>query len=128
MGFPIGASDHGAWSGRGSPVQRGVASGILTTLGGLGHPMPYLIPDSRTAMIVAIAVVLFEVWAIIWIQNRFMDTPVLRATFRVVPGGAPVLSAGARSAAAEMRGARSGRLDLQDAGKASLGSCLLAGV
>jgi rubrerythrin len=95
MGFTEAASDDGELSGRGSPVKRGFASGIMTTLGGLGHALPYLIPDFWTATITAIAVVFVELWAIVWIQNRFMETPFLRATFQVVLGGALVFAAGA---------------------------------
>ncbi|MCU4653018.1 rubrerythrin family protein [Roseibacterium sp. SDUM158016] len=94
MGFTEAASDDGELSGRGSPVKRGFASGIMTTLGGLGHAMPYLIPDFWTATITAIIVVFIELWAIVWIQNRFMDTPFFRATFQVVLGGALVFAAG----------------------------------
>ncbi|WP_417525074.1 iron exporter MbfA [Marinovum sp.] len=94
MGFTEAASDDGQLSGRGSPVKRGIASGVMTTLGGLGHALPYLIPDFWTATSVAILVVFVELWAIAWIQNRFMDTPMLRATFQVVLGGALVFAAG----------------------------------
>ena len=94
MGFTEAASDDGQLSGRGSPVKRGVASGVMTTLGGLGHALPYLIPDFWTATTIAIAVVFVELWAIAWIQNRYMDTPFLRATFQVVLGGALVFAAG----------------------------------
>ncbi|RFP88327.1 rubrerythrin family protein [Rhodobacteraceae bacterium 63075] len=95
MGFTEAASDDGQLSGRGSPWKRGVASGVMTTLGGLGHALPYLIPDFWTATITAIIVVFIELWAIVWIQNRFMETPFLRATFQVVLGGALVFAAGA---------------------------------
>ncbi|PSL18959.1 iron exporter MbfA [Shimia abyssi] len=95
MGFTEAASDDGELSGRGSPVKRGFASGIMTTLGGLGHALPYLITDFWTATIVALIVVFVELWAIVWIQNRFMQTPFLRATFQVVLGGALVFAAGA---------------------------------
>ncbi|MCC6304771.1 MAG: rubrerythrin family protein [Rhodobacteraceae bacterium] len=94
MGFTEAASDDGELSGRGSPVKRGVASGVMTALGGLGHALPYLIPDFWTATTIAIAVVFAELWAIAWIQNRFMDTPFVRATFQVVLGGALVFAAG----------------------------------
>lgn len=94
MGFTEAASDDGELSGRGSPWKRGFASGIMTTVGGLGHALPYLIPDFWTATITAIIVVFIELWAIVWIQNRFMDTPFLRATFQVVLGGALVFAAG----------------------------------
>ena len=94
MGFTEAASDDGELSGRGSPVKRGIASGVMTTLGGLGHALPYLIPDFWTATITAIIVVFVELWAIAWIQNRYMDTPFFRAAFQVVLGGALVFAAG----------------------------------
>ena len=95
MGFTEAASDDGVISGRGSPIKRGIAAGVMTTLGGLGHALPYLIPDFVLATSIAIFVVFVELWAIVWIQNRYMQTPFLRATFQVVLGGALVFSAGA---------------------------------
>ncbi|WP_299700845.1 iron exporter MbfA [uncultured Tateyamaria sp.] len=94
MGFTEAASDDGELSGRGSPIKRGFASGIMTTVGGLGHALPYLIPDFWTATITAIFVVFVELWAIAWIQNKYMDTPFWRATLQVVVGGALVFAAG----------------------------------
>lgn len=94
MGFTEAAHDDGKLSGRGSPVKRGFASGIMTTVGGLGHALPYLIPQFWTATTVAVVVVFLELWAIAFIQNRYMDTPFLRATFQVVLGGALVFAAG----------------------------------
>ncbi len=94
MGFTEAASDDGQLSGRGSPVKRGISSGVMTTVGGLGHALPYLIADFWTATVIAIAVVFVELWAIAWIQNRYMETPFFRAAFQVVLGGALVLAAG----------------------------------
>ena len=94
MGFTEAAHDDGKLSGRGSPIKRGFASGIMTMLGGLGHALPYLIPHFWTATIVAIVVVFFELWAIAFIQNKFMETPFMRAAFQVVLGGGLVLAAG----------------------------------
>ena len=94
MGFTEAASDDGQLSGRGSPLKRGLAAGVMTTVGGLGHALPYLLPDFWTATILAIAIVFVELWAIVWIQNRYMETPFLRATFQVVLGGALVFAAG----------------------------------
>jgi erythrin-vacuolar iron transport family protein len=94
MGFTEAASDDGSISGRGSPVKRGVASGVMTAVGGLGHALPYLIPDFWTATILAMVVVFVELWAIAWVQNRYMDTPFLRAALQVVVGGALVFAAG----------------------------------
>jgi hypothetical protein len=66
----------------------------MTTLGGLGHALPYLIPDFWTATVLAMAVVFVELWAIAWIQNRYMDTPFVCAALQVVLGGALVFAAG----------------------------------
>jgi erythrin-vacuolar iron transport family protein len=99
MGFTEALSDDGIITGRGSPVLRGVVCGLMTTLGGVGHTLPYLIPDAwpnafYLATIIAAAVVAVELFAISWIRARYMDTPFLRATFQVVVGGVLVLLAG----------------------------------
>jgi rubrerythrin len=94
MGFTEAAHDDGRLSGRGPPWKRGLASGLMTTLGGLGHALPYLIPSFWTATTIALIVVFCELWAIAWIQNRYMETPFLRAAFQVVLGGSLVLAAG----------------------------------
>ena len=95
MGFTEVASDDGKLSGRGSPVKRGITTGLMTTLGGLGHALPYLIPHFWTATIVAAVVVFFELWIIAYIQNRYMQTPFVRAALQVVLGGSLVFVAGA---------------------------------
>lgn len=95
MGFTEAAHDDGVLSGRGSPWKRGLASGLMTTLGGMGHALPYLIPDFWTATTLAMIIVFVELWAIAWIQNRYMETPFLRAALQVVLGGALVFAAGA---------------------------------
>ncbi len=95
MGFTEAASDDGQISGRGSPYKRGFSSGIMTMVGGLGHALPYLITDFWTATIIALIVVFVELWAIAWIQNKYMETPFFRAVFQVVLGGALVFAAGA---------------------------------
>lgn len=94
MGFTEAAHDDGVISGRGSPWKRGFASGIMTTLGGMGHALPYLIPDFWTATTIAFIVVFFELWAIAWIQNRYMETSFSKAVFQVVLGGGLVLAVG----------------------------------
>lgn len=94
MGFTEVASDDGKLSGRGSPIKRGLTTGLMTTLGGLGHALPYLIPHFWTATMVAAVVVFFELWIIAYIQNRYMQTPFMRAAFQVVLGGALVFAAG----------------------------------
>ena len=95
MGFTEAASDDGQLSGRGSPIKRGIAAGVMTTIGGLGHTLPYLIPDFWTATVTAFFVVFVELWAIAWIQNKYMETPFMRGVFQVVLGGGLVFAAGA---------------------------------
>ena len=94
MGFAEALSDDGSLTGRGTPWIRGTVCGLMTTIGGVGHTLPYLIPDFWTATITAFVVVFIELWAIVWIQNRYMETPFFRATFQVVLGGALVFAAG----------------------------------
>ena len=99
MGFAEALSDDGSLTGRGSPWLRGAASGVMTALGGLGHSMPYLVPDSWAnafwiATAIAGIVVFFELWAIAYIRARYMDTPFLQAVFQIVLGGAIVLAVG----------------------------------
>lgn len=94
MGFTEAASDDGTISGRGSPVKRGISSGVMTAVGGLGHALPYLISHFWTATTIAMIVVFIELWAIAWVQNRYMETPFWRATLQVVVGGALVFAAG----------------------------------
>jgi erythrin-vacuolar iron transport family protein len=87
MGFAEALSDDGSLTGRGRPWTRGLVCGIMTALGGLGHTLPYLIPDYRTATWLAAGVVLVELASISWVRNRFMDTPLASAMFQVVIGG-----------------------------------------
>ena len=94
MGFTEAAADDGRLTGRGSPIKRGVVTGLMTTLGGLGHALPYLIADFWVATVVAAIVVLIELWAIAFIQNRYMQTPFWRAVMQVVLGGSLVFAAG----------------------------------
>jgi rubrerythrin len=94
MGFAEALSDDGQLTGRGHPLLRGVITGAMTTLGGVGHTLPYLISDFWTATSLAIAIVLIELWAIAWIRSRYMDTKFLRAAFEVVVGGLIVFGAG----------------------------------
>jgi rubrerythrin len=94
MGFAEALSDDGSLTGRGAPLIRGVVTGAMTMLGGLGHALPYLIPHFYTATVVAIAVVIVELAAISWIRMKYMDTPFLQAAFQIVVGGALVFAAG----------------------------------
>jgi rubrerythrin len=94
MGFAEALSDDGSLTGRGSPWLRGSVCGLMTTVGGLGHTLPYLIPDFVTATTAAIVVVVLELAAISYIRYRYMDTPFLAAAFQVVIGGVLVFLAG----------------------------------
>ncbi|MDB6094414.1 MAG: rubrerythrin [Verrucomicrobia bacterium] len=94
MGFAEALSDDGKISGRGSPLLRGSVCGLMTTLGGIGHTLPYLIADFHTATGIAIVVVLVELAAISWIRWRYMETSPVAATTQVALGGALVFVAG----------------------------------
>jgi erythrin-vacuolar iron transport family protein len=94
MAFAEALSDDGSLTGRGAPMLRGAVCGAMTTAGGLGHTLPYLIPDFVTATIVAVFVVAVELAIISYIRHRYMDTPFLAAAFQVVVGGVLVFIAG----------------------------------
>lgn len=94
MGFAEALSDDGTLTGRGHPWMRGAVCGVMTAAGGLGHTLPFLIPDIRTAKIVALAVVCVELGAISWIRHKFMDSPLTTALLQVALGGALVFLVG----------------------------------
>ena len=94
MGFAEALSDDGSLTGRGTPWLRGLVCGVMTAIGGLGHTLPYLIPDFWSATVISIVVVAVELAAISYIRYRYMDTPFLAATFQIAFGGALVFIAG----------------------------------
>ena len=87
MGLAEGLSDDGKLSGRGRPLIRGLASGIMTAVGGIGHTLPFLIPQFHTALVLAVMVVLVELGVISWIRYKYMDTPFLKAALQIAVGG-----------------------------------------
>ncbi len=94
MGFAEALSDDGSLTGRGYPWMRGSVCGAMTALGGIGHTLPFLVPDFRLAIIIAAIVVVIELSIITWIRHRYMDTPTLSAALQVALGGALVFAAG----------------------------------
>jgi rubrerythrin len=94
MGFAEALSDDGSLTGRGHPWIRGLVCGLMTTAGGIGHTLPFLISEFHVAMLVAIVVVIIELLAISFIRNRYMDTPFVSAALQVILGGALVFGAG----------------------------------
>jgi rubrerythrin len=94
MGFAEALSDDGSLTGRGTPIFRGVITGAMTTLGGLGHTLPFLIPTLWTALTGAFGVVVVELGVISWIRTKYMDTSPIRATLQVALGGALVFATG----------------------------------
>jgi VIT1/CCC1 family predicted Fe2+/Mn2+ transporter len=94
MGFAEALADDGKLSGRGTPYLRGLVCGMMTIAGGIGHTLPYLIPNFYTATVVAAVVVVFELLGIAYIQWRYMDTPPFSAAAKVMLGGALVLATG----------------------------------
>jgi rubrerythrin len=94
MGFAEALSDDGSLTGRGHPWARGFICGLMTALGGIGHTLPFLIPNFHAAMVAAVFVVLVELAAISWVRHRYMDTPVFSAALQVGLGGALVFLTG----------------------------------
>ena len=94
MGMAEAMSDDGELTGRGTPWIRGTITGLMTAAGGIGHTLPFLIPHFQTATVLAVLVVMIELWIIAWVRSRYMDTKFLRAAFEVVVGGLIVFVAG----------------------------------
>ncbi len=94
MGFAEALSDDGSLTGRGRPWIRGAVCGLMTALGGIGHTLPFLVPDFRAAMIAAFVVVALELATITWIRHRYMETPTLSAALQVGLGGILVFMTG----------------------------------
>jgi rubrerythrin len=94
MGFAEALADDGKLSGRGTPYLRGLVCGLMTVAGGVGHTLPYLIPNFYTATVIAAVVVVLELLAIAFIQWRYMETPPLSAAAKVMLGGGLVLATG----------------------------------
>jgi hypothetical protein len=94
MAFAEALSDDGTLTGRGRPFFRGTVNGLMTTAGGIGHTLPFLIASFQAAFTVAVAVVLVELVTISWIRSHFMDTRFLSAAFQVIVGGLLVFVAG----------------------------------
>lgn len=94
MGFAEALSDDGSLTGRGYPLLRGVVCGLMTTLGGIGHTLPFLVPRFGLAMTIAVVVVLVELGVITWVRHRYMESPVVTAAMQVALGGAIVFATG----------------------------------
>ena len=94
MGFAEALSDDGSLTGRGHPWVRGFICGLMTALGGIGHTLPFLIPDFTVAMTAAVLVVVIELGIISWVRHRYMETPALSAALQVGLGGILVFVTG----------------------------------
>jgi len=94
MAFAEALSDDGSLTGRGHPWLRGLVTGLMTTLGGIGHTLPYLIKQFTAATAIAVAVVIVELAAITWVRHRYMETPTFSAAVQVGLGGAVVFATG----------------------------------
>ncbi len=94
MGFAEALSDDGSLTGRGHPWARGGVCGLMTTVGGIGHSLPYLIRDVHVATWIAVAVVVVELGLIAWVRRKYMDTPWSAAVIQVVLGGLLVFGVG----------------------------------
>jgi erythrin-vacuolar iron transport family protein len=94
MGFAEALSDDGSLTGRGHPWVRGLICGLMTALGGIGHTLPFLVPDFHVALIAAVAVVVVELGVITWIRQHYMETPPLSAALQVGLGGILVFLTG----------------------------------
>jgi VIT1/CCC1 family predicted Fe2+/Mn2+ transporter len=94
MGLAEALSDDGSVTGRGEPISRGIITGVATTIGGMLHTLPFLIPNLRVALHTAYVVVAIELVVIAWIRFKFMKTPLVKTVVQVIVGGAIVFAIG----------------------------------
>jgi erythrin-vacuolar iron transport family protein len=94
MAFAEALSDDGSLTGRGKPALRGVVTGAMTTVGGLGHTLPFLIPNFHLAFTAAVVVVVIELGIISWVRHRYMETPIVSSALQVIVGGGLVFAVG----------------------------------
>jgi hypothetical protein len=73
---------------------RGVVTGIMTTLGGVFHSLPFIIKDVNTALVVAGIVVGFELIVISLVRKRFLSVPLRVSVIQVALAGALIVAAG----------------------------------
>jgi VIT1/CCC1 family predicted Fe2+/Mn2+ transporter len=92
MAFSEGLSDTGTLTGRGSPYLRGLITGAGTFLGGIVHTLPFLIPQYRTALLVALAAIAVELLVLALIRWRFFNTGFLRSFASIALGGAIIVA------------------------------------
>jgi len=95
MAFSEGLSDTGDLTGRGSPCRRGAITGAGTFAGGVLHTLPFLIPQYRAALLLALAVIAFELVTLAWIRWRFFATGFMRSFISITLGGAIIATVSA---------------------------------
>src|SRR5947208_13615092 len=88
MAYSEGLSDTGEFTGRGNPVIRGSITGLGTFLGGILHPLPFLLSSYHVALIFAAIVVSFELVALAWLRWRFFQTSFVSSLGYVTLAGA----------------------------------------
>lgn len=94
MGVSEALSDTGETTGRGTPLVRGTITGAMTALGSIFHTLPFLIPNTHNALIVAGIVVAVELFVIAWVRQRFLDVSLRSSLIAVTLAGGIVLAIG----------------------------------
>ncbi len=94
MAFSEGLSDTGEETGRGTAATRGAVTGIMTTVGGIFHSLPFLIHDVNSALVVAGIVVAVELSIISLVRKRFLQVPLRVSLVQVALGGALIVASG----------------------------------
>lgn len=94
MTFSEYISDDGNISGRGNPLKRGLITGVTTTLGGLGHTIPFLFKDFNEAIIIALIIVVVELSIIVWLRKNYLQASIRTSIIQIIIGGCIVLGVG----------------------------------
>ena len=94
LGISEALSDDGSLTGRGNSLDRGLITGVATFVGGAFHTLPFLIGDIDRALLVAYAVVAFELLAIAWVRKRYLKVALSQSLVQVTMAGAMVAGVG----------------------------------
>jgi hypothetical protein len=94
MGLSEALSDDGGQTGRGSSTTRGAVTGVMTTVGGVFHALPFLISDRASALACAAVVVAIELAAIALIRKRYLEVSLRCSLIQVVLGGVLIVGVG----------------------------------
>lgn len=94
MGLSEALSDDGGQTGRGAAMTRGAVTGVMTTVGGVFHALPFFIPNMVVALVSASVVVAIELAVIAYIRKRYLAVSFRSSLIQVILGGILIVAVG----------------------------------